>query len=81
MTFANEGGVDRAVRMLGGIALTVAGGTAVTTGFLSVALTVGGGIAFLTGLAGWRPAYSLCHLSTAGSAAKSCAQCDTARRP
>jgi hypothetical protein len=80
MTFANEGGVDRAVRMLGGIPLMFAGASAVSTGALGIALTVVGGIAFLTGLAGWCPAYSVFHLSTNRSAAQRCASCDTAQR-
>ena len=78
--FRNEGGVDRAVRMFGGTALMAVGWSGVATGSFGIALTGVGGIALLTGLAGWCPAYSLFHLSTARSGAKRCAQCDPARR-
>ena len=78
--FRNEGGVDRTVRLLGGTALMAVGWSGVATGTFGMALTGVGGIALLTGLAGWCPAYSLIHLSTARSGAKPCAQCDRPRR-
>ena len=62
MTF-NEGGWDRAIRILAGIALAYA--TWLTwPGAASVGFGMIGAIAFVTGLVGWCPAYGLFGLST-----------------
>jgi hypothetical protein len=62
MTF-NEGGWDRVIRVLAGIALAYA--TWLTwPGTASVVFGVIGAIAFVTGLVGWCPGYALFGLST-----------------
>jgi hypothetical protein len=62
MTF-NEGGWDRVIRILAGIALAYA--TWLTwPATASVVFGVIGAIAFVTGLVGWCPGYALVGLST-----------------
>jgi hypothetical protein len=80
MTFVNEGGLDRTIRMLGGTALLAVGWSGLAAGTLGMVMMGVGGIALLTGLAGWCPAYSLFRLSTVRSGAKSWAQSEPPRQ-
>lgn len=81
MRFANEGGWDRAIRLLGGSAAIFAGGGSVSDGLGGALLTLGGLVAFVTGIGGWCPMYTVCGISTASGEPTGCRQCDTARRP
>ncbi|RPI56511.1 MAG: DUF2892 domain-containing protein [Acidobacteria bacterium] len=62
MTF-NQGGWDRVIRILAGIALAYAAWLT-WPATASVVFVVIGAIVFLTGLVGWCPAYALFGLST-----------------
>jgi hypothetical protein len=62
MTF-NEGGWDRVIRVLAGIALAYATWV-IWPGTTSVVFAVIGATALLTGLVGWCPGYALFGLST-----------------
>ena len=78
MKFLNEGQADRAVRMLVGIVLVVAGWM-LALNALGVALFVVGAIALGTGIVGWCPAYTLFGISTVKTPAGHCPNCDTER--
>jgi hypothetical protein len=78
MRFLNEGQSERAVRMLAGIALVVAGWM-LALNALGVALFAMGAIAFGTGIVGWCPAYTLFGISTVKTPAGHCPNCDTER--
>lgn len=77
MRFLNEGQSDRAVRLLAGIVLVVAGWM-VALHALGVALFVIGAIVLGTGVVGWCPAYTLFGISTVKTPAGHCPNCDTA---
>lgn len=76
MRFLNEGQSDRAVRMLAGIVLVVAGWM-LALNTLSVAFFAIGAIALGTGIVGWCPAYTLFGVSTVKTRAGHCPNCDT----
>jgi DUF2892 family protein len=78
MRFLNEGQSDRAVRMLAGVVLLVAGWM-LALNALGVALFVVGAIALGTGIVGWCPAYTLFGISTVKMPAGHCPNCDTER--
>lgn len=59
MTYINEAGWDRIVRVVLGIALLYLGWAGVVTGGLGVFLKVIGFVPLITGLVGWCPLYSL----------------------
>jgi hypothetical protein len=63
VTFFNEGGLDRAIRLLLGAGLLFAGWY-YFTGALAVGALIVGLIAAVTGLVGWCPLYSVMHCST-----------------
>ena len=63
MRCLNEGQADRAVRMLAGVVLVVAGWM-LALNALGVALFVIGAIALGTGIVWWCPAYTLFGIST-----------------
>ncbi len=67
MTFLNEAGWDRAVRVIAGLLLLVAA-WALSPNSWSLVLAAAGGIALGTGLLGWCPLYSVCRVSTAKTA-------------
>lgn len=79
MRFLNEGQSDRAVRMLAGIVLVVAGWM-LALNTLSVAFFAIGAIALGTGIVGWCPAYTLFGTSTVKTPAGHCPSCDTEHR-
>jgi len=61
---SNVGPVDRAVRLLLGLALIALGLTHVLTGNLAIAAYVVGAVALLTGLFRFCPAWTLCGINT-----------------
>ena len=63
----NEGTVDRAIRVVIGLALLIIG-FAVVGGTAGTIMGIVGLVPLLTGLIGWCPLYSLFGLSTTGSA-------------
>jgi hypothetical protein len=76
MRFLNEGQSDRAVRMLAGIVLVVAG-SMLALNTLGVAFFAIGAIALGTGIVGWCPAYTLFGISTVKTPASHCQNRDT----
>lgn len=66
----NEGTVDRAIRVVAGIALLVLGWGEVVTGTLGTVFKIVGFVPLLTGLVGWCPLYAVAHLSTRRGASK-----------
>jgi hypothetical protein len=76
MRFLNEGQSDRAVRMLAGIVLVVAGWM-LALNTLGVVFFAIGTIALGTGIVGWCPAYTLFGISTVKTPASHCQNCDT----
>ena len=78
---ANEGGWDRAARMLGGAALLYAGWGGGVSGPIGSVLMVAGGVALATGFVGWCPAYTMIGTSTRKATAGRCSNCETGRRP
>lgn len=76
MTFLNEGGWDRGVRMLGGL-LLLGAGWGFASGTPGLVLMVLGTIALATGVSGWCPAYTACGLSTRkATTPTNCPDCD-----
>jgi Protein of unknown function (DUF2892) len=63
MTFINEAEWDRAVRLLIGTVLIVAG-TMFVDGTARILVVGIGALAFITGLGGWCPAYAVAGFST-----------------
>ncbi len=64
MSYVNEAGVDRVVRILLGIILLVLGWAGVVTGGLGLFLKVVGFVPLITGLVGWCPLYAILRFST-----------------
>lgn len=64
MSFINEAGWDRALRVIVGIVLLHLGWSGAVTGGLGVFLKFFGFVPLLTGLIGWCPLYSLLRFST-----------------
>jgi DUF2892 family protein len=79
MTFINEGGSDRAVRMIAGALLLVAG-SGLASGIPAIILIAVGAIALGTGVVGWCPAYTVFGFSTRKLAAGHCPDCETEHR-
>jgi hypothetical protein len=75
MTFINEGGWDRVIRIVAGIALICAtwmvwpGAERSTSlpAIVSLVLLAVGAVALVTGLVGWCPAYTFFGISTKGA--------------
>ena len=65
MALLNEGGWDRAVRVIFGAGLVYAARTgAVSAGWPTWLLIVAGGMALFSGITGWCPAYTLAGFSS-----------------
>lgn len=64
MSFINESGLDRVLRVVVGLVLLYLGWGGVVTGGWGVALKIIGFIPLLTGLVGYCPLYSLFKFST-----------------
>ncbi len=64
MKFANESGVDRAIRVALGIAMLTLGWAGVVTGGWGVVLKIGGWLPLLTGLVGFCPLYAILKFRT-----------------
>jgi hypothetical protein len=64
MSYINEAGWDRIVRIVLGIALLYLGWAGVVTGGLGVFLKVIGFVPLITGLVGWCPLYSIFKIRT-----------------
>jgi hypothetical protein len=62
MLTPNAGSVDRAVRIIAGLILIVAG--FFISGTAGIILGLVGFVPLLTGLAGWCPAYIPCNINT-----------------
>lgn len=59
MSFINEAGWDRVLRVIAGVALLYLGWAGVVTGTLGTVLKFLGFVPLITGLVGWCPAYTL----------------------
>jgi len=59
MSFVNEAGWDRVLRVIAGVVLLYLGWAGVVTGTLGTVLKFFGFVPLITGLAGWCPAYTL----------------------
>ncbi len=64
MKFANESGVDRAIRVALGVAMLTLGWAGVVTGGWGVVLKIGGWLPLLTGLVGFCPLYAILKFRT-----------------
>jgi hypothetical protein len=64
MSFANQAGWDRIIRILLAILLLYLGLGGVVTGGLGIVLMILGAIFLITGLVGWCPLYSLLRIRT-----------------
>jgi uncharacterized membrane protein HdeD (DUF308 family) len=61
---ANVGGADKAIRLVLGVALVMAGLFHVVTGNLAIAAYVLGAVALLSGVFGYCPAWAIFHVNT-----------------
>ncbi len=80
MRVANEGERDRAVRMLGGVALLYAGWAGLVSSALGIVLIVVGVVALATGIVGWCPAYAVFGVSTRRVPVGHCPNCEADHR-
>ncbi len=64
MSFANEAGWDRVLRVIAGIVLLYLGFGGVLAGTAGTIAAIVGIVLLLTGLVGWCPLYSVLHLRT-----------------
>ena len=64
MTFTNQSPLDRALRILLGLAMLIVGWTHLVAGVWGVALEVFGWVPLATGLLGWCPVYALLGIRT-----------------
>jgi len=64
MKFANESGIDRAIRVVLGIAMLSLGWAGVVTGGWGVVFKIGGLLPLLTGLIGFCPLYAILKFRT-----------------
>jgi DUF2892 family protein len=64
MQLANQSSVDRAVRVVLGAAMLIAGWSGVAGGLGRIALEIFGWVPLVTGLAGWCPFYAILGLRT-----------------
>lgn len=76
MTFLNEGGWDRAARLLAGIPLLIVGAWFVS-GVVSTVLVVAGFLGVVTAVSGWCPAYTVTGMSTRHVTGAGCPSCET----
>lgn len=79
MTFVNEGEWDRAVRLLAGILLVIAG-WGFASGVPGNVLMGAGFIAMATGISGWCPAYTALGFSTRKLTTGHCPNCEAEHR-
>ena len=63
----NEGPIDRAIRIVLGIALLAAGAAGLVTAPIAYVTTLVGVIALVTGVVGFCPLYAILRLSTASA--------------
>jgi hypothetical protein len=59
MSFINESGLDRVIRVVAGLVLLVLGWTGMVTGTLGLVFKILGFVPLLTGAIGWCPLYAL----------------------
>lgn len=64
MTWINEAGWDRALRITAGLAMLALGWTGIVGGTLGTVLSWLGFVPLLTGIVGWCPAYMLFGMRT-----------------
>jgi hypothetical protein len=64
MSFINEAGWDRALRVIVGVVLLYLGWAGVVTGTLGTVFKYLGFLPLVTGLVGWCPAYALLRMRT-----------------
>jgi hypothetical protein len=64
MKFANESGIDRAIRVVLGIVMLSLGWAGVGTGGWGVVFKIGGLLPLLTGLIGFCPLYAILKFRT-----------------
>ena len=64
MKFANESGIDRAIRVVLGIVMLSLGWAGVVTGGWGVVFKIGGLLPLLTGLIGFCPLYAILKFRT-----------------
>lgn len=64
MSFVNEAGWDRVLRVVAGAVLLYLGWAGVVTGTVGTILKFFGFVPLVTGLVGWCPAYTLLGLRT-----------------
>lgn len=64
MSFINEAGWDRTLRVVVGVVLLYLGWAGVVTGTLGTVFKILGFLPLLTGLVGWCPAYALFRMRT-----------------
>lgn len=71
MSIKNEGNVDRAIRVVLGVAMLTLGWTGSVEGVPGAVLSFLGFVPLLTGLVGWCPLYALFGVSTCPAESKS----------
>ncbi len=64
MSYVNEAGLDRVIRVIVGIILLALGWAGVVTGGAGVFLKIIGFVPLITGLVGWCPLYAVLRFST-----------------
>ncbi len=64
MSYMNEAGLDRVIRVIVGIILLALGWAGVVTGGVGVFLKIIGFVPLVTGLVGWCPLYAMFRFST-----------------
>lgn len=64
MSFANEAGWDRVLRVIAGIVLLYLGFGGVLAGTIGTIAAIVGIVLLLTGLVGWCPLYAVLHIRT-----------------
>jgi Protein of unknown function (DUF2892) len=79
VTFMNEAEWDRAVRLLVGTLLAIAG-WGFASGMPGNVLMGAGFIAIATGISGWCPAYTVFGISTRKATAGYCLNCEAGHR-
>ncbi len=64
MSYVNEAGLDRVIRVIVGIILLALGWAGVVTGGAGIFLKIIGFVPLITGLVGWCPLYAVLRFST-----------------